>query len=54
MSNEQLARLPAAPIDWQTRAEEAERHTVLSVSNGSWKAAARHCGAQIIAALEGK
>ena len=114
MSNEQLARLPAAPIDWQTRAEGAERlvreqrlalahevavngelqgqiavlgieadraaaelarlrelteaqaetlarvcevaerHAQLDVSNGSWKAAARHCGAQIIAALEGK
>lgn len=25
MSNEQLARLPAAPIDWQTRVEGAER-----------------------------
>ena len=114
MSNEQLARLPAAPIDWRTRAEEAERlvreqrlalahevavngelqgqiavlgieadraaaelarlrelteaqaetlarvrdlaqrHANLSVSNGSWQMAARRCGAQILAALEGK
>jgi len=114
MSNEQLARIPPASIDWQTRAEEAERlvreqhmalahevahngalqgqiavlgieadraaaelrrldelaeaqaetlarvrevaerHTVLSVSNGSWQMAARRCGAQILAALEGK
>lgn len=114
MSNEQLARLPAEPIDWRTRAEEAERlvreqhlalahevahngelqgqiavlgieadraaaelarlrelteaqaetlarvrevaerHAQLDVSNGSWQMAARRCGAQILAALEGK
>lgn len=66
MSDEQqLARLPAPAIDWRARAEKAEaaiarvrdlaqRHANLSVSNGSWQMASRHCGAQILAALEGK
>lgn len=34
--------------------EVAERHAVLDVSNGSWKAAARDCGNKILRALEGK
>lgn len=32
----------------------AQRHANLSVSNGSWQMASRHCGAQILKALEGK
>lgn len=66
MSDEQqLSRVPAAPIDWQTRAEKAEaaiarvrdlaqRHANLSVSNGSWQMASRHCGTAILKALEDK
>ena len=114
MSNEQLTRLPPAHIDWQARAEEAERlvaefksglahaqgdlfaaqlrvaaleteadkataelqwlrgvvetheatlasvrevaerHAVLDVSNGSWKAAARDVAGRVLRALEGK
>ena len=32
----------------------AQRHANLSVSNGSWQMASRHCGAQILKALEDK
>lgn len=66
MSDEQqLSKLPPEPIDWRARAEKAEaaiarvrdlaqRHAQLSVSNGSWQMASRHCGAQILKALEDK
>lgn len=32
----------------------AQRHANLSVSNGSWQMASRHCGTAILKALEGK
>ena len=66
MSDEQqLAKLPPEPVDWQARAEKAEaviarvrdlakRHANLSVSNGSWQMASRHCGVSILKALEDK
>ena len=66
MSDEQqLSKLPAPAVDWQARAEKAEaaiarvrdlakRHANLSVSNGSWQMASRHCGTAILKALEDK